>query len=205
MKTKEMSRAKAHELNNVLGVIIGYAELLQEELEPSHPLREAVDGIFKASRQLLALAGQELFDPKVSDSSAAKSGESSSENQTILLAEDDQSLRTVTRKTLQAAGYTVLEAGDGKEALKISREHVGDIDLLLTDLVMPEMGGSPLAQRLSVERTGIKVVFMSGYTAGYTALLLGMQKFFLTKPFTRDGLIEKIREALESEVLAEAD
>jgi two-component system, cell cycle sensor histidine kinase and response regulator CckA len=124
--------------------------------------------------------------------------------QTILLAEDEPSLRTLTRNTLQECGYTVLEAKDGSEALKVSREHEGGIDLLLTDIVMPEIGGHALTQELSRERPGIRVVYMSGYTASYTGLLLGMRKFFLMKPFTSDSLIEKIREALESEVLSES-
>ena len=124
--------------------------------------------------------------------------------QTILLAEDEPSLRTLTRSTLQECGYTVLEAKDGREALKVSREHEGGIDLLLTDIVMPEIGGHAVAQELSRERPGIKIVYMSGYTASYTGLLLGMRKFFLMKPFTRDSLIEKIHEALEIEVLSES-
>ncbi len=126
--------------------------------------------------------------------------------QTILLAEDEPSLRTITRSTLQECGYTVLEAKDGKEALRVSREYEGAVDLLLTDIVMPELGGHALAQELSRERPGIKIVYMSGYTASYTGLLLGMRKFFLMKPFTRDALIEKLCEALEDqeEVLSES-
>ena len=98
----------------------------------------------------------------------------------------------------------MLEAKDGSDALKVSRQHEGVIDLLLTDIVMPEIGGHALSQELSRERPGIKVVYMSGYTASYTGLLLGMRKFFLMKPFTTDSLIEKIHEALESTVLSES-
>lgn len=104
----------------------------------------------------------------------------------------------------QECGYTVLEAKDGREALKVSRDHEGSIDLLLTDIVMPEIGGHALAQELSRQRPGIRVVYMSGYTASYTGLLLGMRNFFSMKPFTRDGLIEKICDALESQVLNES-
>jgi PAS domain S-box-containing protein len=94
--------------------------------------------------------------------------------QTILLAEDEDSLRTLTRNTLQGRGYTVLEAKNGVEALKIGRNYVGSIDLLLTDVVMPEMGGHELAQELIRERPGIKVVYISGYTGQ----LPGMKTFF---------------------------
>jgi PAS domain S-box-containing protein len=127
-------------------------------------------------------------------------------NETILLAEDETSLRNLTRNTLQGCGYTVLEAKDGTEALKISRNHDEPIDLLLTDVVMPEMGGLALAQELSRERPAMKVVYMSGYT-GRTFGAQGPIEpgsFFLMKPFTRDGLTQKIREALESRVLSES-
>jgi PAS domain S-box-containing protein len=119
--------------------------------------------------------------------------------QTILLAEDEDSLRALTRNTLQGRGYTVLEAKNGVEALKIGRKYVGGIDLLLTDVVMPEMGGHELAQQLVRERPGIKVVYISGYTGQ----LPGMKTFFLMKPFTRDALTQKIREALETSIAAE--
>ena len=119
--------------------------------------------------------------------------------QTILLAEDEDSLRALTRNTLQGRGYTVLEAKNGAEALKIGRKYVGGIDLLLTDVVMPEMGGHELAQQLIRERPGIKVVYISGYTGQ----LPGMKTFFLMKPFTRDALTQKIREALETSIATE--
>jgi two-component system, cell cycle sensor histidine kinase and response regulator CckA len=127
-------------------------------------------------------------------------------NETILLTEDETSLRNLTRNTLQGCGYTVLEAKDGTEALKISRNHDEPIDLLLTDVVMPEMGGIALAQELSRERPAMKVVYISGYT-GRTFGAQGPIEpgsFFLMKPFTRDGLTQKIREALESRVLSES-
>ncbi len=119
--------------------------------------------------------------------------------QTILLAEDEDSLRALTRNTLQGRGYTVLEAKNGAEALKIGRKYVGGIDLLLTDVVMPEMGGHELAQELIRERPGLKVVYISGYTGQ----LPGMKTFFLMKPFTRDALTQKIREALETSIATE--
>jgi PAS domain S-box-containing protein len=119
--------------------------------------------------------------------------------QTILLAEDEDSLRTLTRNTLQGRGYTVLEAKNGVEALKIGRNYVGSIDLLLTDVVMPEMGGHELAQELIRERPGIKVVYISGYTGQ----LPGMKTFFLMKPFTRGALTQKIHEALEISIATE--
>ncbi len=127
-------------------------------------------------------------------------------DETVLLAEDEASLRTLTRNTLELCGYTVLEGRDGMDALKISQQHLGAIDLLLTDVVMPGMGGRTLAQELTRQRPEIKTVYMSGYT-GQT---FGQQgpvepgSFFLQKPFTRDDLTRKIREALDSRVAAKS-
>lgn len=125
--------------------------------------------------------------------------------ETILLVEDEASLRTLTRNTLELSGYKVLEAKDGIEALSVSVGHAGPIDLLLTDVVMPGMGGRALAQELARRRPEIKVIFMSGYT-GQT---VGEQgpidpgSAFVPKPFTRDILTRKIREVLDRRVPVE--
>jgi len=119
--------------------------------------------------------------------------------ETILLVEDEENLRTLTRNLLELYGYAVLEAANGEEALKISRGNTGPIHLMLTDMVMPGINGRALAQQLSQERQGLKVVYMSGYT-GQTyggQGLLSPGAFFLQKPFTRENLARKIREALE--------
>ncbi len=126
-------------------------------------------------------------------------------NETILLAEDETSLRTLTRNTLELCGYKVLEAKDGVEALEVSDHHQGPIDLLLTDMVMPVMGGRALAQELSRRRPEIRLAYMSGYTGQ----AVGSQgpvdpgSVFLLKPFTRELLTRKIREALDRRVVAE--
>ncbi len=125
-------------------------------------------------------------------------------NETILLVEDEASLRTLTRTTLEACGYTVLEASDGTDGLEMSRQHPKSIDLLLTDMVMPGMGGSALAQKLSQERPGIQIVYMSGYTPFESQAAIGAESFFLMKPFTRDALRQKIHEALKNRVVASA-
>ena len=119
--------------------------------------------------------------------------------ETILLAEDEASLRRLTRTTLELCGYKVLEAKDGAEGLEVSDAYEGAIDLLLTDVVMPGIGGRALAQELSRRRPDIRLVYMSGYT-GQT---VGTQEsfepgsHFLSKPFTRETLTRKVREALD--------
>jgi two-component system, cell cycle sensor histidine kinase and response regulator CckA len=127
-------------------------------------------------------------------------------NETILLAEDESSLRTLTRNTLELCGYKVLEAKDGLEALEVSERFKGPIDLLLTDMVMPGMGGRQLAQELTRRRPEIRLAYMSGYTGQ----AVGSQgpvdpgSVFLLKPFTRELLTRKIREALDRRVATEA-
>jgi two-component system, cell cycle sensor histidine kinase and response regulator CckA len=123
-------------------------------------------------------------------------------NETILLAEDETSLRTLTRNTLELCGYKVLEAKDGIEALQVSDGYKGSIDLLLTDMVMPGMGGRTLATELTKRRPEIRLAYMSGYTGQ----AVGSQgpvdpgSVFLLKPFTRELLTRKIREALDRHV-----
>src|SRR5277367_5939567 len=126
-------------------------------------------------------------------------------NETILLAEDETSLRTLTRNTLELCGYKVLEAKDGAEALQVSDAYKGSIDLLLTDMVMPVMGGRALAQELVRRRPEVRLAYMSGYTGQ----AVGSQgpvdpgSVFLLKPFTRELLTRKIREALDRHVVTE--
>lgn len=120
--------------------------------------------------------------------------------ETILLVEDEETLRTLTRNQLEPLGYTVLEATNGREALEKSGEYLGPIHLLLTDMIMPEVGGRTLALELIKLRPEVKVVYMSGYSGRtYSSQSdLDPGSFFLQKPFTRDSLVRKIREALEA-------
>jgi PAS domain S-box-containing protein len=119
-------------------------------------------------------------------------------SQTLLLVEDEESLRTLTRTLLQHSGYTVLEAGDGRQAIEIARQHIGPIDLLLTDVVMPGMNGRAVAQHLMGIRPGIGVVYMSGYTDFGQYVLVDSGVNFLQKPFTRETLLRKLDEAREA-------
>jgi two-component system cell cycle sensor histidine kinase/response regulator CckA len=119
--------------------------------------------------------------------------------ETILLAEDEVGVRRLARHALELAGYRVLEAGDGIEALSVAENHPGRIDLLVTDVVMPEMGGRQLADHLTVVRPGIKVLFLSGYTDDTVVRhgVLGSEIDFLTKPFTASVLTARVREVLD--------
>ena len=119
--------------------------------------------------------------------------------ETILFVEDQEGIRDLARPFLEDMGYKVLEAGDGEAALKIAKQYKGEIHLLLTDVVMPKMGGHALAKRMVVLRPGVRVLYISGY-AEYAAPDQDSYDggFRLQKPFAMDTLARKVREALNA-------
>jgi nitrogen-specific signal transduction histidine kinase len=119
--------------------------------------------------------------------------------ETILLVEDEETIRDATHALLERLGYRVLSAKTPNGALRLVDEHSGDIDLLITDVVMPEMNGLELAERISGLRPGIKSLFISGYTADVIAHhgVLDMGANFIQKPFSLMALAVKVREALD--------
>jgi CheY-like chemotaxis protein len=122
-------------------------------------------------------------------------------NETILLVEDEAPVREVVRRALTAAGYAVLVARDGPEALKLGEQQLERIDLVLTDMILPGMTGRDLAAEFRARRPGLRVMIMSGYTGDtYPALeALPAGVGYLEKPFSLADLRRKIREALDSE------
>jgi CheY-like chemotaxis protein len=125
---------------------------------------------------------------------------SSSGTETILLVEDNAGLRKLATRLLEPAGYTVLGAATGEEALRLLEGHEKNVHLLLSDVVMPGMSGRQLAEQLAQPRPGMKVLYMSGYT-GDTIVRHGVleaQVSFLNKPFTAAALLRKVREVLDS-------
>jgi PAS domain S-box-containing protein len=119
-------------------------------------------------------------------------------SETVLLVEDEAALRSMLREALEDAGYRVLEAGTPAHALAIAESHLGNIHMMLTDVVMPGMSGRELAERLKSLRSGVAVVYMSGYTDDAIGQhgLLDLGTHFLQKPFTSHQLLEKCREVL---------
>jgi DNA-binding NtrC family response regulator len=119
--------------------------------------------------------------------------------ETVLLVEDEQAVRQATAEFLKLQGYTVLEAKDGLDALSVAKNHGGVIHLLVTDVVMPNMSGGPLAKELAHLRPNTKLLFVSGY-AGKTVLdhkVVDLETNFLQKPYTLKQLSLKIRAALD--------
>ncbi len=122
---------------------------------------------------------------------------------TILLVEDDEAVRHLARAILKRNGYTLFVAEGGVEALDLMASYNGPLDLVLTDVAMPDMNGSDLFKRVAENFPGIKVLFMSGYTDNVIAhrgiLDEGIQ--FISKPFTVQGLTNKVREVLDQDYL----
>jgi signal transduction histidine kinase/ActR/RegA family two-component response regulator len=121
--------------------------------------------------------------------------------ETILIAEDEDLVRSVAVRILTARGYSVLAASSGAEALKILARHGGPIDLLLTDVVMPQMSGKMLVERVGTSRPEMRVLYMSGYTDDLIAHhgVLEPGTSLLQKPFTPDSLERKVNEVLHRE------
>lgn len=117
------------------------------------------------------------------------------ESITILLVEDEPTILEMSRSMLQIFGYTVISAGSPQEALKKSLEHSGKIDLLITDVIMPEMNGRELSKKITSHHPEIKCLFMSGYTAEVIAYqgVIDEDMNFIQKPFTMKTLGEKVK------------
>ena len=130
---------------------------------------------------------------------AEKKGASLQGSETILVVEDDDMVRNLALKALKYYGYTVLCARDDQEALHMCREHKGPVQLMLTDVVMPGMGGRELAKSLKKLRPEMKVLFMSGYTDNAISHsgILAPHVNFIEKPFLPETLAGKVRKVLD--------
>ncbi len=140
--------------------------------------------------------GAAVLDEKEITTTAGHSG-----FETVLIVEDDDSLRKLAQKTLQRHGYRILVSENGEDALRVSGEHEGPIQLMITDVVMPRMSGKETAERLQPHYPQMKVIYMSGYTddsiVQHGVLAPGLN--FLEKPFTPEGLVLKVREVIDSD------
>jgi len=119
--------------------------------------------------------------------------------ETILLVEDAGSVRELTREWLAAGGYNVLEANDPDDAIRIAKEHGGTIHLLITDVIMPRMNGPALAKHLLAMRPDMKILYISGYTGFIDQRSIEPAAPIVSKPFTREALLSKLREVVSAE------
>jgi DNA-binding NtrC family response regulator len=126
-------------------------------------------------------------------------------NETIFLVEDEEAVRTVTSRILRRFGYQVVEASGPAAAMRLVDQHAGAIDLVVTDVVMPDMNGRQLVEHLLVARPDLKVLYLSGYTNDAVVRhgVFESNVNFLQKPFTTEALAAKVREILDAAVAIE--
>jgi hypothetical protein len=122
--------------------------------------------------------------------------------ETVLLVEDEEAVRELLKKVLARQGYTVLEARHGRDALLVAERHKGPIHLVLTDVVMPEMGGRELVTELRAARPAARVLYISGYTNDEVVRrgIAESDGMFIQKPFSSDDLVRRVRELLDAPV-----
>jgi PAS domain S-box-containing protein len=193
--TKPQGKGTGLGLSTVYGIVSQSGGQLRVESTPGKGSTFRV----LLPRALLSQA-QATAEPPVGPAAVSRGGE------TILVAEDESAVRDVTRRILEAAGYRVLVADGGAAALATCRDHAGEIQLLLSDVVMPEMGGPECAASAQRTRPGLRVLFMSGYAddaiAHQGALPPGIP--LLGKPFDGAELTRMVREALDAPAPAPA-
>ena len=139
-------------------------------------------------------------DPAETAGTVASAPQPAQGKETVLLVEDEAPLRSLVRDTLQSSGYKVLEAEDAEHALAILEGYPNPIDMVLTDVVMPQLSGKELAQRSSLLHPETRVLYISGYMedAGARHGVPDRSTFFLQKPFTAKTLVKKVREVLDT-------
>lgn len=145
-----------------------------------------------------------IYLPRVEDEAApeersAETDEFFKGNETVLLAEDDRTVRTLAARVLSQSGYRVLECPSGEDALRALDEHASPIDLLVTDVVMNGISGPELAKRVAQRQPGVKVLYLSGYMESdmRNDILKGVGSSFLAKPFRPRDLVQRVRRALD--------
>jgi PAS domain S-box-containing protein len=184
--TKEIGKGTGLGLATVYGIVKQSAGHILVYSEPGHGTTFKI--YLPSADHKIGLESQ----PEVETTAPKRHGT------TILLVEDDELMRGLTRQLLQEHGYTVIEADDGKSALEWVEQHPGPIDLVLTDVVMRRMSGPELVERLAASHPGLKVVYMSGYTGELMAEreVLTRDITLLEKPFTRTALLNTIHQTL---------
>lgn len=145
-----------------------------------------------------------VYLPRVDDAadeiSTSREHQSSKGSETILLVEDEEAVRDLSEEILRDAGYRVLVARNGEEAIETCKRHEGAIELVITDVVMPKMSGPELARNLASLRPGVRILFLSGYTNGSIVHnhVLSPDVEFLQKPFSADIFTRKVRQILDA-------
>lgn len=189
--TKEKGKGTGLGLSTVYGIVKQSGGFIEVESKPGR------GATFK------------IFFPRVDGAaqgteSVAAGGDPIKGRETVLLVEDEPGVRRLVNETLRLHGYTVLEARHGIEALLTGAKHLGPIHLLLTDVVMPQMSGPEVAEKLATVRPEVKVLYMSGYPdhPAFSKGGIDTEHSFLQKPFTPSTLAQKVREVLDGSKVA---
>ena len=204
-----LANCVAHDFRNLLAVIIGYADLLLREQPPDgneQTIRQ-IGEIKKAGHRGESLTSQllafSLYLPPVDNPDApaetlVDSADKRNGHKTVLLVEGEEAVRHMAQEILRLNGYEVLDASNGNEAIRLTEEYAGVIDLMVTDVVMPELGGCELAETLALTRPDMRVLFVSG--SGDDVIVhhgvFDGRAAFLEKPFAPEALALKAREVL---------
>jgi two-component system, cell cycle sensor histidine kinase and response regulator CckA len=185
--TKEVGKGTGLGLATVYGVVKQSGGYIWVDSEPGQG----------ASFQIFL---PRILEPTTVLASSIPLAEAKGGSETILLVEDSEPLRTLTRGFLESQGFQVLVAQSGEEALQAEAQHAGKIDLLLTDVVMPGMNGKALAEKLVAKQPGARVLYISGYADSFLAVHGALEQgtVLLHKPFTDEALIRKVREVLDA-------
>jgi two-component system, cell cycle sensor histidine kinase and response regulator CckA len=186
--TKEVGKGTGLGLSTVYGIVKQTGGFVYPESEPG---RGTTFRIFLPRHVPAAGEGMQIVAPLV-PARADDTGRG-----TILLVEDEEWLRGLNARGLRSRGYTVLQAANGVEAIEAFEGHAGKIDLVVSDVVMPEMDGPTLLTNLRSRDPGVKIIFVSGYAeeAFEKNLAEGEQYSFLAKPFTLKQLIDAVKQA----------
>ncbi len=191
--SKETGKGTGLGLSTVYGIV---KQSGGEVVVESNPGRGATFTIY------LPRISEPVLNSPLSVEPAVRAG-----TETILLVEDELGVRQLVCEMLLRLGYQILQASGGAEALRLFEQHQGSIDLLITDVIMPQMSGRELAQRLKAVQSSLKVLYISGYTDDMLAHhgVLESNVFLLQKPFAPDELAKKLREVLDAPAIRGAE
>ena len=194
-------RQLVHDLNNVITSLLASGHVLRQDLAPADPLQEVAADIETAGQRASELTMQmrHMLRGAIVPRPALPMPGVLHGSETILLVEDEASVKRTIARILTGAGYKVLLAADGAEALTIAERYEARIDLLLTDYLMPGVTGDELAKEIRAKRPEVRVLLMSGYLGNRAdQQLLQGSAALLPKPFTANSLMARVREALDS-------
>lgn len=194
-----------HELNNLLAAIQGNADLMRGDFGGVEAIREGLDEIDKAVTRARDLARKLLADTPLEPMPDAAARPAPTprppprepRGQTVLIADDEEPVRRVASRLLVRNGYDVLEAANGAEALRMLAVGGGNIDILVSDIIMPEMGGLELARRVASDFPGLPILLISGYSDSHDlGQSIPAELDLLQKPFSGSELTAAVAHCL---------